>query len=73
MEVERDGQPRRLRHQLAGDVGGAEGMLRQNAAVGDTELNHQFFFPVVCHQSNVHGYTPFLNRSFIHYHKTALL
>ena len=35
-------------------------MLGQNAAVGNAELDHQFFFVVVAHQCDVHETLPFL-------------
>ena len=38
-----------LGHQLTRGVGGADGVLGEDAAVGDAELHHQFFFPVVAH------------------------
>ena len=33
---------------------GAEGMLRKDSAVRDTELDHELLFPVMCHQCNIH-------------------
>ena len=55
MEIQGDGKACGFRDQFAGDMGRTEGMFGKNAAVGDAELNHQFFFPVVCHQRNVHA------------------
>ena len=37
-----------------GGGGGAKGVLGQNAAVSGAELDHQFLFVVVCHESDVH-------------------
>ncbi len=58
-QEELDGQAGGLGHLSAGVAGGAHGMLGQNAAVGDTELDHQFFFVVVAHEGNIHADRPF--------------
>ena len=42
-----DRQTGGLGHQLAGGVGGAYGMLGENAAVSDTELRHKLLFRVM--------------------------
>ena len=43
-----------LLHLLAGVGGGAQGVLRQNAAVGGAELHHQLLAVVVSDQGNIH-------------------
>ena len=40
---------------LAGDGGGAEGVMGQNAAVGGAELYHQLFFVVMGDDGDIHG------------------
>ena len=47
-------EPRGFGHQFSGHGGGTDVVLCKNAAIGDAELNHQFFFPVVCKNRNVH-------------------
>ena len=44
-----------LRDHAAGGVGGAYGVLGQDAAVSSAELDHQFLLMVVAHQCDVHG------------------
>ena len=53
-EEELDRQAGGLGHQAASRVGGADGVLGENAAVGNAELHHQLFFPVMAHQGNIH-------------------
>ena len=57
-DPKRDRQTRRLADQLARDVRGAQGMLGQDAAVCDAELDHQLFFSVMSHQCNIHTLSP---------------
>ena len=45
---------------LAGIAGGADGVLGENAAVGNAELDHELLFVVVAHQSDVHMTPSFL-------------
>ena len=53
----------RLLDELAGRAGRADIMLCQNTAVCHTELNHQFFFAVMCDECYIHFQTsPSLSR-----------
>ena len=49
-----------LLYLLTGVGGGAQGVLRQNAAVGGAELHHQLFPVIVGDQGNIHSlFTPY--------------
>ena len=50
-----------LRNQTPRGAGGAEGMLGQDAAVGNAELHHQFFFTVVAQKGDIHAKNSSLN------------
>ena len=58
-QEELNGQAGGLRHLTAGIAGGADGVLGEDAAVGNAELDHQFFFVIVAHQGNIHADRPF--------------
>ena len=48
-------QPGGFGHQPPGGPGGDQPVRRQNAAIRDAELNHQFLFGIVCNQCNRHN------------------
>ncbi len=41
------GETGSLRHEAAGGVGGNQVVSREDAAIGNAELNHQFLLPIV--------------------------
>ena len=49
-----DRKAARFADHLTGHAGGAESVTGQNAGVSRAELDHQFLFVVVCHESDVH-------------------
>ena len=49
-----DRKAARFADHLTGHAGGAERVTGQNAGVSRAELDHQFLFVVVCHESDVH-------------------
>ena len=57
-QVAVDGQARGFGDQAAGDVRGTDGVLGQDAAVGDAELDHEFLLAVLCHEGDVHVTDP---------------
>ena len=50
-----DRQAGGLRHHTPRGIGGADGVLGQDPAVGGAELDHQLLFAVVAHKGDVHG------------------
>ena len=48
-------------------------MARKNAAISDTELNHQVFLAVICHYSYIHEVTTFLECIYTRQHIVLLL
>ena len=49
-----NGQTGSLSDQISGAVGGADGVLGENAALGNAELYHQFFLFIMAHKGDIH-------------------
>ena len=58
VQVQGYGQTGGLADEFAGRGCGADVVLRENAAVGDAELDHQFLLSVVGQQRNIHVLSP---------------
>ena len=54
-EVTLNMKPGSLGNELSGGAGSADIMVAENTAICDTELNHQFFFGVMCDECNIHS------------------
>jgi hypothetical protein len=54
-------EPGRAFDVFPGSSGRAEAVLRQDTAIGDAELSHQFFFAIVCNYSYIHRFSPIVS------------